>query len=232
MTNIISNNDFELYLCKVDELRAHIIKLREDFTKGTLHENEVNKNPELQFEKWLGQAVEAKVPEVQATTLCTVSHHGKPSSRIVYLREFEDNQFWFYGNYNSRKARDMEQNPNVSLSFFWPELERQIRIEGTVTKCHPNNSDTYFNNRPYESKLGSWASDQSSDISSREELIKKVEEYKNKFTPETIKRPEFWGGWILNANYYEFWQGRKSRLHDRIAYVLENSLWKIKRLAP
>lgn len=223
---------FELYLCIMDELRAQIIKLREDFTKGTLSENDVNQNPALQFEQWLAQAVESNVPEVQAMTLATVSAEGKAASRIVYLREFEHNQYWFYGNYNSKKAKHMESNPNVSLSFFWPDLQRQIRIEGIVTKCHPNNSDTYFNNRPYESKIGSWASNQSSEITSREELMNKVEELKKQFTPETIKRPEFWGGWILQATYYEFWQGRKSRLHDRIVYEFEKNSWKIKRLAP
>jgi len=216
----------------MDKLRETIIKLREDFTKGTLNESDVAKNPAQQFEKWLQQAVEAKVPEVQAMTLATVSPDGKPSARIVYLREFEHNQFWFYGNYESRKAKHMEANPNISLSFFWPELERQIRIEGSVIKCHPNNSDTYFNNRPFESKLGSWASNQSGVISSRDELIQKVEELKNKFSPETIHRPDFWGGWILQATYYEFWQGRKSRLHDRIVYELENNVWQVKRLAP
>lgn len=216
----------------MDKLRETIIKLREDFTKGTLNENDVTKNPAQQFEKWLQQAVEAKVPEVQAMTLATVSPDGKPSARIVYLREFEHNQFWFYGNYESRKAKHMEANPNISLSFFWPELERQIRIEGSVIKCHPNNSDTYFNNRPFESKLGSWASNQSGAISSRDELIQKVEELKNKFSPDTIHRPDFWGGWILQATYYEFWQGRKSRLHDRFVYELENNVWQVKRLAP
>lgn len=216
----------------MDHLREQILKLREDFTKGTLSEGDVNKSPCLQFEKWLAQALESQVSEIQATTLSTVSPEGKPASRIVYLREFENDQYWFYGNYNSKKAQHMEKNANVALNFFWPDLQRQIRIEGTVIKCHPNNSDSYFNGRPYESKIGSWASDQSGELSSREELINKVEELKNKFTPETIKRPDFWGGWILKANYYEFWQGRKSRLHDRIAYVLENSQWKIKRLAP
>lgn len=216
----------------MDKLRETIIKLREDFTKGTLNESDVAKNPAQQFEKWLQQAVEAKVPEVQAMTLATVSPDGKPSARIVYLREFEHNQFWFYGNYESRKAKHMEANPNISLSFFWPELERQIRIEGSVIKCHPNNSDTYFNNRPFESKLGSWASNQSGVISSRDELIQKVEELKNKFSPDTIHRPDFWGGWILQATYYEFWQGRKSRLHDRIVYELEDNMWQVKRLAP
>lgn len=216
----------------MDHLREQIIKLREDFTKGTLNESDVDKNPALQFEKWLAEAVESNVPEVQAMTLATVSEDGKPASRIVYLREFEHNQFWFYGNYNSKKGQHMEKNPNISLSFFWPELQRQIRIEGSVIKCHPSNSDAYYNNRPYESKIGSWASDQSSEIKSREELINRVEELKKQYSPEVIKRPEFWGGWILQANYYEFWQGRKSRLHDRIAYVFEGENWDVKRLAP
>lgn len=216
----------------MDHLREQIIKLREDFKKGTLNETDVDKNPALQFEKWLAQAVESQVPEVQAMTLATASENGKPSSRIVYLREFEHNQYWFYGNYNSKKAKHMEKNPTISLSFFWPELQRQIRIEGTVIKCHPSNSDAYYNNRPYESKIGAWASNQSSEILSRDELIKKVKKLEEQFTPETITRPDFWGGWILQANYYEFWQGRISRLHDRIVYDLENDNWRIKRLAP
>ncbi len=216
----------------MDHLREQILKLREDFTKGTLNEGDVNKSPALQFEKWLNQALEASVPEIQAMTLNTVSPEGKPASRVVYLREFENDQFWFYGNYNSKKAKHMEKNPNVALSFFWPDLQRQIRIEGTVIKCHPSNSDAYFNGRPYESKIGAWASNQSGELSSREELIAKVEELKNKYSEKDIKRPDFWGGWIVQANYYEFWQGRKSRLHDRIVYVNENNTWKIKRLAP
>lgn len=214
------------------DLHDEIKKLREDFIKGHLLESEVDPNPFKQFEKWLGQAVEAKVSEVQAMTLCTVSPEGKPASRIVYLREFENNQFWFYGNYNSRKAKNIEANPNVSLSFFWPDLERQIRIEGTVTKCDNTYSDNYFNNRPRESKIGSWSSDQSAKIKSREELDGLVNEYTKKFEGKEVTRPEFWGGWVLKANYYEFWQGRKSRLHDRIIYTSENNNWKIERLAP
>lgn len=216
----------------MDELRKQLLKLREDFTKGTLNESEVNKNPSLQFEKWLKEAMDAQVPELQAMTLSTVSKDGRPSSRIVYLREFEHNQYWFYGNYNSKKAKDMEANPYVSLSFFWPDLQRQIRLEGKVIKCHPDNSNAYFNNRPYESKLGAWASDQSSELGSRDQLIERLDTFAKKFTPETITRPEHWGGWIFEADRYEFWQGRKSRLHDRVVYVLENATWKIKRLAP
>ncbi len=216
----------------MEPLKDHIAKLREDFTKGTLSEAEVDKFPAKQFEKWLGQAVDAKILETQAMNLNTVSAEGKPSSRIVYLREFGNDQFTFYGNYNSKKAKHMEKNPNVSINFFWPDLERQIRIEGSVVKCSAQESDAYFNSRPYESKLGAWASDQSDDLVSRAELEKKVEEFRKKYSEKDIKRPAHWGGWTIQANYYEFWQGRKSRLHDRIIYMLEDTHWNIKRLSP
>ena len=216
----------------MDSLRDEIKKLREDFTKGTLSEAEVKTHPFEQFEIWLQQAVSAKVPEVQATTLSTVSEDGKPSSRIVYLREFENNKLWIYGNYNSKKAAQIAKNPNVSLNFFWPELERQIRIEGTVVKGDAKKSDEYFSSRPAESKLSAWASAQSSELKSRKELEDLVETFRKKFEGKEIPRPDFWGGYILTANYYEFWQGRKSRLHDRICYKQEGSDWKIFRLAP
>jgi pyridoxamine 5'-phosphate oxidase len=216
----------------MEDLRKLITKLREDFTKGTLSETDVNKRPDLQFELWLQQAVDSKVEEFQAVNLATVSPQGKPSSRIVYLREFQNNNFFFYTNYNSVKAQHLVNNPNACLTFFWPQLERQIRIEGVVEKSTPEQADAYYNNRPYESKIGTWASDQSHKLSTREELEKKVEELHKQFTPETIKRPDFWGGYVLKANYYEFWQGRKSRLHDRICYELKNDNWKINRLSP
>lgn len=216
----------------MDELKNHITKLREDFTKGTLSEADVTSDPFLQFSLWLQQAVDSKVPEVQAMNLSTVSRENKPSSRIVYLREFENDRFSFYTNYHSKKATDLEKNPYACLTFFWPELERQIRIEGRVEKASASQSEAYYNARPYESKVGAWASDQSHALSSREELETKIKELKKQFTPESIKRPDFWGGFVLKANYYEFWQGRKSRLHDRICYTLENKNWIISRIAP
>lgn len=217
----------------MDKLEEHIEKLRENFTKGTLNEGDVNKNPFLQFRSWLQQAVDSKIHEVQAMNLATVSSDGKPSSRIVYLREFENDQFWFYTNYNSEKAQNLQSNPNACLTFFWPELERQIRIEGTVEKASKEQSDAYYNARPYDSKIGAWASEQSHILTSREALENKIDTLKKQFTPETIVRPEFWGGYILKANYYEFWQGRKSRLHDRICYTPENNnSWTTSRLAP
>lgn len=216
----------------MDELKDHINKLREDFTKGTLNETDVNTDPALQFELWLQQAVESKINEVQAVHLSSVSLEGKPSSRIVYLREFQNNNYSFYTNYNSKKAQQLFKNPNAAFTFFWPDLERQVRMEGVVVKASAAQSDSYFNQRPYESKIGAWASEQSHLLNSREELEKKVEELKKQYSPETIKRPEFWGGLILKVNYYEFWQGRKSRLHDRICYELKKGNWKISRLAP
>ena len=216
----------------MSSLRDEIKKLREDFTKGTLNDTAVDPDPFQQFELWISQAIEAKIPEVQAVNLSTISAEGKPASRIVYVREFENGQFWIYTNYNSRKAKDMLQNPNISLTFFWPDLERQIRIEGTVKKAEKEKSDNYFNNRPRESQLGAWASNQSGVLKNREELEAAVETIRNKFEGKDVPRPDFWGGFEITATYYEFWQGRKSRLHDRISYTLENGDWKIKRLAP
>jgi pyridoxamine 5'-phosphate oxidase len=216
----------------MEDLKNYISRLREDFMHGTLDEKDVDKDPSQQFKLWLQQAVESRIFEVQAMTLATVSLDGKPSSRIVYLREFENNQYTFYTNYNSRKSKELVKTPFASVTFFWKELERQIRIEGPVEKTSAEQSDTYYNARPYDSKIGAWASEQSNKLSSRKELEDKVEKLKSQFQPETIKRPDFWGGFILNASYYEFWQGRQSRLHDRIAYELRNKVWNISRLAP
>lgn len=216
----------------MDPLQEHISKLREDFISGTLSEGDINRDPFLQFKAWLQQAVDGNIHEVQAMNLATVSSNNRPSSRIVYLREFDNNTFSFYTNYNSRKAKDLQENPFAALTFFWPELERQIRIEGRVEKAAAAQSDAYYNARPYDSKIGAWASHQSHLLSSRGELEKRIAELKQKFTPETIVRPEFWGGFVLKANYYEFWQGRKNRLHDRMSYRLENNLWTISRIAP
>lgn len=209
----------------------HISKLREDFLKGTLDVNDVNKDPHVQLELWFKQALDAAIPEAQAMTLSTVVDN-KPSSRIVYLRELDDDKLFFYGNLNSRKAQDMQKNPNVSLNFFWAPLERQIRLEGTVMLAADKYNDNYFNNRPYESKLGAWASEQSARLNSRKDLDDRVELFRKQYEGKEITRPPYWGGWVFTPNYYEFWQGRKSRLHDRICYELKDGRWEIFRLAP
>jgi pyridoxamine 5'-phosphate oxidase len=216
----------------MDDHKKHIARLREDFTKGSLSEADIHKDPSVQFDLWLKQAVDSNVPEAHAVHLATVSEQGKPSGRIVYLREYENHQFWFYTNYSSKKARELKAKPFASLTFFWPELERQIRIEGMVVKASDTYSDNYFNARPYLSKIGAWASPQSHRLNNREELQKRVEDLEKELSPDTIQRPEFWGGYYLKASYYEFWQGRKSRLHDRICYELKNNAWETFRLAP
>jgi len=216
----------------MDSLSSHLKNLREDFMKGTLHEHEMPDNPFDFFAFWMQQAVEAKTPEVQAMTLCTVSALGKPSSRVVYLREFNTESFTFYTNYLSRKGRDLEANPFASLSFFWPELERQIIIEGTVSKSSAEQSDAYFNARPKSSQIGAWASHQSEKISSRETLENKVTDLELNYQNVPVQRPPHWGGYNLKPTRFEFWQGRKSRLHDRLVYELENMAWKIYRLSP
>ncbi len=216
----------------MEQANQHIFQLREDFMKGQLSESAIAKAPSAQFDHWMKEAIESKVNEVQAFHLATVNAQHKPSSRIVYLREFDNDVFYFYTNYNSRKALDISGNKNISMTFFWPELERQIRIEGTIEFAEKEKSDAYFNQRPTESKIGAWSSPQSKRIANRNTLEKLVQDNTDKFKGKEIARPEFWGGYKITANYYEFWQGRKSRLHDRIAFTFENGNWKIERLAP
>jgi pyridoxamine 5'-phosphate oxidase len=216
----------------MEDLRSYINSLRHDFTKQTLDQKQVTADPFLQFEKWFKEAVDAKVNEPNAMGISTVSAAGKPSSRIVLLRNFNKEGFVFYTNYNSRKGIEISQNPHAALLFFWPELERQVRIEGILRKQTEEESDLYFNSRPRESKLGAWTSEQSKPIHDRAVLDKAYEENAGKFPGENIPRPPHWGGYVLLPVSIEFWQGRASRLHDRIEYALENNTWKIRRLAP
>jgi pyridoxamine 5'-phosphate oxidase len=216
----------------MEDLRLYINTLRHDFTKKKLDENDVNNNPILQFEKWFKEAVDAQVNEPNAMTVCSATTEGKPSARILLLRSFTENGFVYYTNYASRKGIEIAANPNCSLLFFWPELERQIRIEGEVEKQTTEESDLYFNSRPRESKLGAWASEQSRVIINREVLNKKYEKLSKKYPDENVPRPPYWGGYILKPLSIEFWQGRPNRLHDRILYTKENNNWKIERLSP
>lgn len=216
----------------MSQLNEHISQLREDFMKGKLSENDISSLPFVVFEKWMHEAVHAKVNEVQAFHLSTVSKDGKPSGRILYLREFFDNQYYFYTNYQSRKALDISSNPFGSFTFFWPELERQVRMEGPIALASKEKSDAYFNVRPTESKIGAWSSPQSQVIENREALDTFVKANTAKFENKEIPRPEHWGGYVFTAQYYEFWQGRKSRLHDRISFTKDGDAWKIARLAP
>ena len=216
----------------MSQLNEHISQLREDFMKGKLSENDISTLPFVVFEKWMHEAIQSKINEVQAFHLSTVSKEGKPSGRILYLREFFDNHYYFYTNYQSRKALDISANPFGSFTFFWPELERQVRMEGTIALASKEKSDAYFNARPTESKIGAWSSPQSQVIENRGVLDAYVNANSSKFENKDIPRPEYWGGYVFTAEYYEFWQGRKSRLHDRISFTKNGDAWKIARLAP
>jgi len=217
---------------KMEDLKLFINALRHDFSKQTLDKKDVNNNPFIQFEKWIKEAIEAQVNEPNAMTLCTATKEGKPSARIVLLRNFTEDGFIYYTNYTSRKGIEISDNPNCAILFFWPELERQIRIEGEVQKQTSEESDLYFNTRPRESKIGAWTSSQSKVISDRGVLNKEFEINSNKYPTDMIPRPAFWGGYIVKPLTIEFWQGRPNRLHDRILYTKENNNWKIDRLAP
>jgi pyridoxamine 5'-phosphate oxidase len=197
-----------------------------------LDEKDVNANPFLQFAKWFEEAVGAQVIDPNAMTVCSATKEGKPSARIVLLRNFSESGFVYYTNYNSRKGTEIEKNPNCALLFFWPELERQIRIEGIVKKQTFEESDLYFNSRPRESKISAWTSEQSKVIANREALNEKYEILNKKYPDENVPRPPYWGGYVLKPISIEFWQGRPNRLHDRILYTLENNNWKIERLSP
>jgi pyridoxamine 5'-phosphate oxidase len=215
----------------MDNLREYINKLRFDFSKGSLDEKDVDKLPFSQFEKWFKQAVEAKVNEPNAMILATVGADLKPSARVLLLRNFDEKGFVFYTNYHSRKGVQSQENANAAMTFFWPELERQVRIEGVLIRQSAEESDAYFASRPRSSKVGAWVSPQSHVIQSREDLDLKYKETDQQFG-EDVPRPPHWGGFVLQPDSIEFWQGRPSRLHDRIRYVSENGAWKIERLAP
>lgn len=209
-----------------------IFNLRHDFTLKSLDEKEAHQNPIIFFTQWLNEAIEAQSLEPNAMNLATSTQDGHPSSRVVLLKEIKNNGFVFFTNYESRKAQQIEQNNHCALNFCWYELERQIRIEGTVEKISPEESDTYFEMRPPKSKLGAWASPQSQVIPSREYLEKLNADFESKFHNQPIPRPANWGGYIVIPHSIEFWQGRASRLHDRLRYTRHNGNWIIERLAP
>lgn len=202
---------------------------RRNYTKHELTEKKISPNPYEQFGWWLEDATDDGILEPNAMTLSTATKEGKPSSRIVLLKAFSEEGFIFYTNYHSRKGKEISENNSAALLFFWDKLERQIRLEGTIEKIEAHLSEKYFASRPFESKLSAIVSEQSEEIPSREFLEDKLEALKES---GTTNRPENWGGYILKTNYFEFWQGRASRLHDRIVYEMERGSWKIKRLAP
>ncbi len=221
-----------------------IADIRKDYKLASLEEADVAANPIDQFTRWWNEAVASQIDEVNAMTLATANAAGVPAARIVLLKGYNPNGFIFFTNYESDKGKNLAQNPQAALVFFWKELERQIRIEGTVEKVSAEESDRYFNSRPASSRIGAWASPQSAVIENRMVIEQNVERYSSIFANDSIERPDHWGGYIVKPTSIEFWQGRSSRLHDRIKYTLENSAynaatdtrtdlnWKIERLAP
>tara|TARA_R110001599_G_scaffold1889_4_gene9690 strand:- start:112345 stop:112989 length:645 start_codon:yes stop_codon:yes gene_type:complete len=210
----------------------HIRKLREDYSLSTLDENDVHADPIEQFKIWLDESLKAMLPEPNAMTLSTVDSDQKPHSRIVLLKGIEKNGFIFYTNYKSDKGRDIESNPNVSICFLWKELERQVRIEGVAKKISSEASEEYFVSRPVKSQIGALASEQSSVIENRAILEEKFEALTKLYSTGHVPMPDHWGGYVVEPNSIEFWQGRRSRLHDRIKYEKDKKNWIIKRLAP
>jgi pyridoxamine 5'-phosphate oxidase len=211
-----------------------IADIRKDYKQQSLLEKDVANNPFVQFEQWWNEATNSEIDEVNAMTLATASMDGTPQARIVLLKGYSNQGFIFFTNYESHKGKQLAENPQATLVFFWKELERQIRISGIVQKISEQESDEYFNSRPIGSRIGALASPQSQIIANREILEKNTKALEEKYSTENnIERPQHWGGYIVQPNQIEFWQGRPSRLHDRILYTLQpNQNWKIERLAP
>ncbi|WP_044202833.1 pyridoxamine 5'-phosphate oxidase [Flammeovirga sp. OC4] len=213
-------------------MKSKIADIRKDYSQKDLDEKDVLENPIQQFEIWLEEAINAEVHEPTAMNVASVNNEGRISSRIVLLKGVEENAFVFYTNYESNKGQSLQASKRAALNFFWPELERQVCIEGTVEKVSEETSDTYFESRPYKSKVGAWASEQSSVISSKNVIVTRFAKYAAKFITK-VPRPPHWGGFAITPTRIEFWQGRPSRLHDRIEYLKDDQgNWGKNRLAP
>lgn len=212
---------------------AHIADIRKDYQLASLDESVTGNDPLTFFHKWFSEAQNANVDEVNAMTLATVDSNNRPHARIVLLKGLDNEGFTFFTNYDSDKGHHLAQNPNAALVFFWKELERQVRIEGKIVRVTPAESDQYFHSRPAGSRLGAWASPQSHIIPDRKVLEENVLNFQQKFPGNDIPRPENWGGYRLIPDYLEFWQGRSSRLHDRIVFKKQTpGSWEKYRIAP
>jgi pyridoxamine 5'-phosphate oxidase len=212
-------------------MSENISDIRRDYKKYSLNRQSLEKDPFLFFKKWLEQAIEQDFYDPTAFALSTVGENGRPSSRMLLLKGYDENGFIFYTNYKGRKGAELENNPFGSMLFFWDKYERQIRIEGKIEKISKEDSEKYFVTRPYTSRIGAWASKQSDILSSRGQLIKEAAMYMIKY-PLNVPLPDNWGGYRLIPDEFEFWQGRESRMHDRFKYTLINGIWEISRLYP
>lgn len=210
-----------------------IAGIRKEYTQGGLDRKQVPENPFLLFEQWLREAIAADVTEPTAMVVGTVSPEGRPATRTVLLKELHGNEFIFYTNYKSRKGMHLAANPFVSLSFVWYQLERQVHVEGQARQLPASDSDAYFGSRPYKSRIGARISPQSQPINSRNDLIRMFMKESLRWLGRAVQRPAHWGGYAVIPDRIEFWQGRESRLHDRILYTLQtDGHWEIRRLAP
>lgn len=210
-----------------------VADLRKEYTLQGLNETDLDPNPFKQFQTWFDQALEAQLPEPNAMTLATVTQDGKPSARIVLLKHFDERGFIFYTNYKSQKGQALDQSPWAALVFWWAELERQVRMEGYTQKVLDQESDAYFQSRPWGSQLGAWVSNQSQVVPSRDVLEDRLQALKAEYQDQHVPRPSHWGGYRLSPTLIEFWQGRPNRLHDRLRYYrLDDGNWLIERLSP
>jgi len=232
-----------------------IAELRREYTLAGLRRKDLESNPILQFQRWFEQATgerrsgkvqsllvtayksllgieSSEMGDLNAMTLATADKQGRPSVRVVLLKGLDERGFCFYTNYQSRKGRELEENPNAALNFFWPHLERQVCVAGKVERLSVAESDTYFMSRPRGSRIAAWASDQRSPVRDRTELEQKWGEFEKQYANQEVQRPPNWGGFLLRPVRVEFWQGRPNRLHDRFRYTLEESFWRIERLSP
>ena len=216
----------------IKKVKNYINSNRRDFADQPFTEKMSADNPIDQYGVWFEEAIESEILDPYAACLSTVNNNREPSSRILYIRDFNSNGFVFYTNYDSKKGSELIENNYGALNVFWGELERQIRIQGKINKVNDSTSDKYFNARPRASKIGAWASNQSQIIKDRNELEDKIKFYEEKFINQDVPRPNNWGGYCLNPSKIEFWQGRPSRLHDRIVYIKENNQWAKSRLSP
>jgi len=209
---------------------SNIVHHRKSYEKHSLELEDLKATPHEMLDFWLSEVEE--LHDFNAMVVSSVDASGQPHSRVVLLRGVNEDGLKFYTNYSSNKGQELELNNKVALNFFWPTVERQVRVEGELYKLSDAESDAYFNSRPRESQIGAWVSPQSSTIESREVLNERFREFTDKFEGHAVPRPAHWGGYLIRANYYEFWQGRPNRLHDRLSYKLVDGVWTIGRMAP